>query len=381
MPASQAGRRRFDPGRPLHSFPCNSNNLREAPEDSADRQRTRTPKQHPKSAEVEPHRASIRSLDGEIIGSTDASTICWAPRKPSAFAAYDERGREHIIRCGWCGGCREFDRRRLAKRLVAHYQEFEGDLWLVEIPCALPIQSALCARLHRNRLVEFDPGFYRLGAEKIALIVRGAKPDLHAVPALANAGAKAFKVLRSRGQRAWRPLTLGMLRSRDEYGEQTKRFYHRGLPKAERESWSVTTRGGIRKRHPQLRVGVRAFDGCEAIYPPEAWQPIRVARRRGPIEKRISKTTPIAAVLENIMPRLAGATLAIRSLSPPRGGAAHLEMAGSRASRNIHSPNSRSLNSIKGASYTSSLRSDRNFFIDWAERMQEKARTRAPDCS
>jgi hypothetical protein len=85
------------------------------------------------------------------------------------------------------------------------------------------------------------------------------------------------------------------------------------------------------------------------------------------------------AVLENMMPRLAGATLASRSLSPPRGGAAHLEMAGSRASRNFDSPNSRSLNSIKGASYTSSLQSDGTYFADWAERMLEKARTRAPD--
>ncbi len=340
--------------------------------------RAPTPKQHPKSAEVEPHRASIRSLDGEVVGSTDASTICWAPRKPSAFAAYDERGREHVIRCGWCGGCREFERRRLTKRLVALYRDFDGDLWLVVIPCALEFQSALCARLHRNRPIEFDPGFYRLGADRIALIVRGAKPDLHRVRALANAGAKAVKVLRSRGQRAWRPLTLGMLRSRDEYGEQRKRFYHRGLPKAERETWRVTTRGGLRKRHPQLRIGVRAFDGCEAIYPPKAWQPIRVVRRRGPIVKRIAKTTPIAAVLEKMMPRLAGATLAIRSLSP-RGEAAHFEMTGSRASRNfIISPQSRSLNSIKGASYISSLQSSPSYFADWAERMRQKARDGPP---
>ena len=127
-----------------------------------------------------------------------------------------------------------------------------------------------------------------------------------------------------------------------------------------------------------LEVGVRAFDGCEAIYPPEAWQPIRVARRRGPIAKRISKTTPIAAVLENMMPRLAGATLAIRCLSP-RGEAAHFEMTGSRASRNFTSPNSRSLNSIKGASYTSSLQSEHTSFTSWAETMKAKARERRPD--
>jgi hypothetical protein len=169
-----------------------------------------------------------------------------------------------------------------------------------------------------------------------------------------------------------------MLRSRDEYGEQTKRFYHRGLPKAERESWSVTTRGGIRKRHPELGIGVRAFDGRAAIYPPEAWRPFRLARRRGPIERRISKTTPIASVLENMMPRPAGTMLEIRPLSPC-GAAAHL-MTGSRASRNFSSPHSRSLNSIKGSSYTSSLQSSGSADFDaWAERMKMKARNRSPD--
>ncbi len=376
MPASQAGRRRFDPGRPLHSFSCKSEQLATSSENREHRDESLSPTYHPQSAEVEPHRASVRSLDGEILGSTDASTICWAPRKPSALAAYDERGREHVIRCGWCGGCREFDRRRLAKRLVAHYREFDGDLWLV-IPCALSFQSNLCARLHRNRLVEFDPGFYRLGASEVALVVRGAKPNVHRVRALERAGAKVFKVQRSRGERGWRPLTVGILRSRDEYGEQTKRFYHRGLPKAERERWSVTTRGGIRKRHPELGVGVRAFDGRASIYPPEAWRPFRLARRRGPIERRISKTTPIASVLENMMPRLAGTTLEIRPLSP-RGGAAHL-MTGSRASRNFSSPNSRPLNSIKGASYASSLQLSQNFYSEWAERMRKKALNQAPD--
>src|ERR1700722_1283643 len=91
MPASQAGRRRFDPGRPLHDFAFDFTGLEGSSENCTDSESAPTPKQHPKSAEVEPHRASVRSLDGEILGSTDASTICWVPRKPSALAAYDER--------------------------------------------------------------------------------------------------------------------------------------------------------------------------------------------------------------------------------------------------------------------------------------------------
>ncbi len=46
MPASQAGRRRFDPGRPLHSFLCNSNDLARSPENSPDRDRALSPIHH-----------------------------------------------------------------------------------------------------------------------------------------------------------------------------------------------------------------------------------------------------------------------------------------------------------------------------------------------
>ena len=166
MPASQAGRRRFDPGRPLHSFPLNSKGLRDSARKSADRRTVLSPIHYLNPAEVEPHRASIRSIDGETVGSTDASTVCWAPRKPSAFAAYSEKGREHVLRCGWCGGCREFDRRRLAKRLVAHYRNYAGDLWLVVVRCGLKLQSALCARLHRcQRRLNVDPPWLEIWSD------------------------------------------------------------------------------------------------------------------------------------------------------------------------------------------------------------------------
>lgn len=62
-----------------------------------------------------------------------------------------------------------------------------------------------------------------------------------------------------------------------------------------------------------------------------------------------------------------------------RGEAAHFEMAGSRASRNFTSLNDRSLNSIKEASYTSSLQSNGSAEFDaFAERMKIKARSRSP---
>src|SRR5271167_3543219 len=54
MPASQAGRRRFDPGRPLHSLARKSEQLAARRENRDDRDRLSTPKQHPKSAANSP---------------------------------------------------------------------------------------------------------------------------------------------------------------------------------------------------------------------------------------------------------------------------------------------------------------------------------------
>src|SRR5208283_2316600 len=50
MPASQAGRRRFDPGRPLHLFSRNSEHLATRPVSRDDRDDSPSPTYHPNSA-------------------------------------------------------------------------------------------------------------------------------------------------------------------------------------------------------------------------------------------------------------------------------------------------------------------------------------------
>jgi hypothetical protein len=51
MPASQAGRHRFEPGHPLHSFACKSEELEAHHENRDDRDRSLSPTYHPKSAD------------------------------------------------------------------------------------------------------------------------------------------------------------------------------------------------------------------------------------------------------------------------------------------------------------------------------------------
>jgi hypothetical protein len=51
MPASQAGRRRFDPGRPLHSFACKSEQLTASRENTDDRAASLSPTYHPNSTD------------------------------------------------------------------------------------------------------------------------------------------------------------------------------------------------------------------------------------------------------------------------------------------------------------------------------------------
>ena len=52
MPASQAGRRRFDPGRPLHDFACRSEQLAARGENRDDRDGALSPTYHPKWADA-----------------------------------------------------------------------------------------------------------------------------------------------------------------------------------------------------------------------------------------------------------------------------------------------------------------------------------------
>jgi hypothetical protein len=132
----------------------------------------------------------------------------------------------------------------------------------------------------------------------------GDRPNLPRVWRGQSIRARVIEVVRPHRARAWRHVTAGMLISRDEYGEQTKRFYFRGLPPAERERFAISTRGGIRKRHPVAPIGTRAWRDEVAIVAPSAWSPTRPRRRRGPIRSRTRRHDPstesLGAILESL---------------------------------------------------------------------------------
>lgn len=246
--------------------------------------------------------ATFRDLTGAVVGATWGGTICWFPRRPSKLVAVSERGdAEHVIRCGWCPGCRELDRRRLADRLIQWAAKVTGDLWLVIIDVPLRLQSTIAAKLKRTASLASACGFYRLDENSFAMIVAGRRPQVLLRRSLYSLKTSARRIARSRGRRAFNLVTSGILYSRDLWGQWRNRFYHRGLPRLERDRWLVSTAGGIRKRHAATGIGVRGVRGDVSLYPPAAWMPPRLARRSGPVDRRTRDPIQIGNVITDLL--------------------------------------------------------------------------------
>lgn len=218
--------------------------------------------------------------------------MCWFPLRPWRLRI--ARGDfEHVVRCGECPGCLEFERRRLADRLSQRYstgpvQPAESSttgattpassaaatdtrLFLVRIQAPLKEHAALSHSLHRRKKLELEPGFFRLGVHAIGLLVRNPLPIRKALSRRAIEH-RIEPILFRRRRRAWRSITAGLAVHRQHYGEQTKRFYARGLPPAERLKWEVLKRGygkGYQRaespRAWQHRTGL-------ILVPPELWR-------------------------------------------------------------------------------------------------------------
>jgi len=249
---------------------------------------------------------------GEVRGYSFGGTICWFPRKPWALKISRD-GFEHVIRCGECPGCLEFDRRRLADRLRGKYgsgvassvthgtapsghtagaaAQKDCQLFIVRIYAPLNKHAWLSHALHRRRGLELEPGFYRLGTSSVGLIAR----ERGRLEQLLRGLGLAFRVEAvrlSRGRRAWRGLTAGILVARDAYGAQVKRWYCRGLPPAEREEWEVERRA--MQKPWQRASGARARNSRKVVLvPPEVWK-LRRADRRNFLREYSAARTPEA---------------------------------------------------------------------------------------
>jgi len=324
--------------------------------------------------------ATFRDSDGRVVGTTWGGTLCWYPRKPSALACVSRDGeREHVIRCGWCPGCLELDRRRLADRLVEWAKKVEGKIWLVIIESPLSKQSTLMAHMRRTASFASSIGFYRLTENACSILLVGKRPSFSSSASCRSIVVRLHAIKKSRGRRAWNLLTSGILKARDVWGKWTNRFYHRGLPKLAGEGWAVETRGGLRKRHCGAGQGARGVSGDVFLFPPLAWLPPRLARRKGPIEMRTREPERVASTLHFLTSRLrisesrsddAREEVPSGRLSPP-GRSAPPD-----ASRASYLPKSGSL-ILNETRYQGSRQSDRAEIDAWLARMKQIAEAKA----
>lgn len=242
--------------------------------------------------------ATWRNEQGAVVGTTYGGTMCLWPRKPWRIR-FSGEGFEGVIRCGECPGCLEFDRRRLMDRLHAKYAKAEqpvtktpadshptragrecgpaGRLFVIRIYAPIELHASLSHKLHRRRGLELEPGMWRMGASSFAILSR----ETSTLPRVLRALGLRHRVhpLRlSRGRRAFRILTAGLVVAREIYGEQVKRWYARGLPMADRQKWEVKKIGAYqsysRWRSPRAWTGRKLV-----LVPPEVWQLSRPDRR------------------------------------------------------------------------------------------------------
>lgn len=328
-------------------------------------------------------RAPIRR-DGEArpIGSARGDTVCWFPRNHAKSSAVNADGiSEHQIRCGFCLGCRRFEQRRLTRRLGQLFSQHEGQIWTIEIQGAPERLKKAIRSLHRASSVEVIPGHYKLGSAGTLLIALGSRPTLKHVTACNGLTYKLRQIRRPSAAKAWRLSTRGMLIERDEYGEQTNRFYHRGLPPAEKLAGWRWARGGIRSRHSGVYPHVRAWRDGVGVYRPDEYAPLHLVDRERRRFSGATKLEPIGGLFEKaldvaITPTLVRASHVNRR--PPAGGRLSVQ----RDSGNPTPTSSNSLsplNSNSGGGYASSNQSES--FKSWADRMIElaRARGRPPD--
>jgi hypothetical protein len=347
--------------------------------------------------------ATFRNTAGDIVGRTSARTLCWYPKAPSKFAAVSEDGRrETAIRCGECSGCLEYDAQILRERLRNKYRTVEGQLWAVIVSAAFLEQSKVRKRLSRIASSKGWLGFHRITIGSFACIATEEPKSLAALSSRICCSMISVKLGAKKRNRSYRLLSQGLLVPRSKWGEQTNRFYHRGLPPREKDRWITSGRGGIRSRHPEFAVGVRAINGDIGIYPPEAWRPPRLVRRHERDRKRTSPLSSAAAAIPNVLASIMGVAKApdlpvnrgrgeaavpasvmseFRVVPAPAGPASDRGLT-ARRDRLVSAPapssEIRSRDLSLGSGYRSSVHSTGGDFDDWAARMVAKARERPP---
>lgn len=338
--------------------------------------------------------ALLRDSSGRIVGTTYGGTACWFPKRPSRFAAVDSAGDDAtVIRCGWCPGCRELDRQRLAQRLVEHFKEYDGEIWIITIRAAAGTRSFIRPSLLRRRGIRCERGFFLLGDDCAAYLVRGPKPRVPVV-LLQGYTVQVIRLNRNRGRRAFAVVTAGLLVHRDDYGPWRKRFYLRGLPRLARDrAWRFVGAGKTQLNANRV-PGARAARAGVTVHLPEAIPITRVRRRKGPERRRAQAALSVDSIVHSIFEQAAGRSSGRFMLTAPtRGARRSVSLSNSEsgpAGIGVDAvsgcapagpvpkyPEQRHLYSYKVAGYQGSLQFVGSDFGAWAERMAEKARARS----
>jgi hypothetical protein len=242
--------------------------------------------------------ATWQTAAGDVVATTFGGTMCLDPVKPWRIRIARD-GFEHVVRCGECPGCYEFERRRLADRLTAKYIPGSASgagagtrrgrktvaaadgpipcLYVIRIYAPEELHAVYSRRLHRRPSLQLERGFARLGTTSFAILARSRFAPL---TALRRMGLKhrIETVKFSRGRRAWRPITAGLVVTRERYGPDLNRFYFRGLPAAEREKWEVIKVSKYQS-YDRWRSPRAWSDRNLVLVPPQVWAMRRVDRR------------------------------------------------------------------------------------------------------
>lgn len=323
--------------------------------------------------------ATFRDEHGAVIAWTDGSTVCWALRRPSRFAAVDsETGDAVAIRCGDCPGCREYERRLLVGQLRETYGKTREQLWSVELETTTVRLSWLRRAINLINTRRGGGNSYLLGPSGVARIVVGVQPPSRVTLGRKTLNCCVRRITNPWRGRAWRQVTRGMKVARSEYGAQVKRFYHLGLAPRAKRSWTVETRTGLRSLCPSASEGVRALRSQIGLYPPEAWHLPKRVRVKGPEEKRWARgLTTIGELVSKAQSALAAgherAPSVVLDSSIDFGALKHAHKDGRRVS-GLHLREYRA-NEVS-AGYRSSLPISEAEAGEWAAKMVAKLRNR-----
>jgi len=199
--------------------------------------------------------------------------MCLAAVQPRDFAASTEDGEyETTFRCRKCPGCRAYDALILRRRLAIYFDNIDAPVWLVEFSAEQRDPAGISAAVVRAGKREFLPGYILVDANRIAKIRVGSKPKALKLDRLKISQHKPRLIAHPDRKRAWKRAVRGMRRARSEIGDNRNRFYLPSMPQLPKTAFIKQLQGGIRKRHPEAKQGVRAWKQGLSLYPSEVQQ-------------------------------------------------------------------------------------------------------------